>query len=119
MADTPDNRLDALDAWVAEILHGDPRAVARNASKVEPLHSAVASTRCDLVALLLQRGADPDARQTGGHTALHSAVKRRDMEMIGLLADHGADPEVKDDEGKSAIDLAAGDSRVLLLLGRL
>lgn len=97
----------------------DPRSVAKNPSKVEPLHSAVASTRCDVVALLLQRGADADARQQGGFTPLHAAVKRRDMEMIGLLADHGADPEVTDDEGKSAIDHAQGDTRVLLLLGRL
>lgn len=97
----------------------DPRALAKNPSRVEPLHSAVASTRCDVVALLLQRGADADARQTGGHTGLHAAVKRRDMEMIGLLADHGADPEAKDDEGRSSIDHAAGDTRVLLLLGRL
>jgi hypothetical protein len=97
----------------------DPRAVAKNAMKVEPLHSAVASTRCDVVTLLLQRGADPDARQQGGHTPLHAAVKRRDMEMVGLLADHGADPEVKDLEGKSAIDVAEGDTRILLLLGRL
>lgn len=94
----------------------DPRAVAKNAMKVEPLHSAVASTRCDVVALLLDRGADPDPRQQGGYTALHACVKRGDFEMVGLLIDHAADITVKTDEGQTALDLANGDRRMLFLL---
>lgn len=35
MADMPENRLDALDAWVEEILTGDARAVAKAISAVE------------------------------------------------------------------------------------
>lgn len=94
----------------------DPDAVARDGSPVRPLHSAVASGRCDVAALLLGRGADPDARQQGGSTPLHDAVKRGDLEMAGLLLDHAANPRLKDDEGKSAVDHAAGNSRMLLLI---
>lgn len=94
----------------------DPRAVSRNAMKVEPLHSAVASTRCDVVALLLTHGAHPDPRQQGGYTALHAAVKRADFEMVGLLLDHAADVRVKTDEGKTALDFANADRRMLFLL---
>lgn len=94
----------------------DPRAVANNPMKVEPIHSAVASTRCDVVALLLTHGANPDPRQQGGFTALHACVKRGDFEMVGLLLDHAADLTVKTDEGQTAADFANGDRRMLLLL---
>ncbi len=94
----------------------DAEAVATNPSEVAPLHSAVASGRCDVVALLLSRGAEANPRQQGGYTPLHAAVKRDDLEMVGLLLDHGADATQKDGEGRSAIDHAAGNARMLLLI---
>ena len=44
-----------------------------------------------LVALLLEKGADPN-RAEAGFTALHIAVMRRDEKMAADLLDHGADP---------------------------
>jgi ankyrin repeat protein len=45
----------------------------------------------DLVLLLLDKGADPNAA-TNGFTALHEAIERRDEKMVVALLDHGANP---------------------------
>lgn len=44
----------------------------------------------DLVAWLLERGADPNAA-SAGFTALHAAIMRRDTRMAAALLAHGAD----------------------------
>jgi ankyrin repeat protein len=46
----------------------------------------------DVVAFLLDRGADPNAARAG-FSALHAAVMRRDRPMVRLLLEHGADPD--------------------------
>jgi uncharacterized protein len=48
----------------------------------------------DLVALFLDRGADPNAARAG-FTALHAAIMRRDDAMAGVLLAHGADPNFR------------------------
>jgi uncharacterized protein len=44
----------------------------------------------DLVELLLDKGADPNAAKAG-FTALHEAIMRRDEKMVAALLAHGAD----------------------------
>jgi ankyrin repeat protein len=70
----------------------DVGAVARNAMKVQPLHSAVAANSMEVVAALLVAGADPNARQEGGFTPLMGAEKEdEEGDMVRLLIDHGAE----------------------------
>ncbi|MDX6647260.1 MAG: uncharacterized protein QOK40_2987 [Miltoncostaeaceae bacterium] len=97
--------LEAVEALLEA--GADPAAVADNASRVQPLHSAVAGRHLAVAALLLQRGAGPDAAQTGGWTALHSAAKQGDAALVELLLDHGAAPAPASDDGMRPADLAA------------
>jgi ankyrin repeat protein len=98
-------RLEAAQALLDA--GADAAAVAANASMVQPLHSAVAGRHGEVAALLLARGAPPDARQAGGWTALHSAAKHGDEALVELLLSHGADPAPASDEGLRPADLAA------------
>lgn len=84
----------------------DVRAVARNAMRVEALHSAAAAHDAPIVLALLEAGADPNARQQVGFTALHEAASEGLDEMARLLVAHGARVDLATEDGKTAVDLA-------------
>lgn len=83
---------------------------ARNEMKVHPLHSAAAgpepAARLALARILLEYGADPNARQQQGFTALHAAAQHGDEALAKLLLEHGADPSLTTDDGRTPADLA-------------
>jgi len=85
----------------------DPRRPSRNEMHVPPLHSAVARRSLAVARLLLDRGADINARQAGGFTPLHGAAANGDRTMSELLVDRGADPSARNDEGRTPSELAA------------
>ncbi|OGU04309.1 MAG: hypothetical protein A2W29_06870, partial [Gemmatimonadetes bacterium RBG_16_66_8] len=96
-------------------------AVAGNALKLQPLHSAAAGPpahRAEIVALLLAGGADPNARHQQGFTALQAAAHAGDVEMARVLLAHGADPGMRNDLGQTAHDIAVaqGHAQVAGLL---
>jgi len=84
----------------------DPSQAARNATRVAPLHSAVAGRNLETARDLLAHGADVHARQEGGFTPLHGAAVDGSEETIRLLLSHGADRAARDDAGKTPADLA-------------
>jgi ankyrin repeat protein len=90
--------------------HGaDLEAVTRNrrfAAGAHPLHSAVAAQDREVVALLLEAGADPNARQHGGFTPLLEAAQLGNVDLVVLLLAHGTDRGGRLDDGSSAADLA-------------
>lgn len=88
-------------------LGADPRTASRNEMRVAPLHSAVARRSLPVARLLLDRGADVNARQAGGFTPLHGAAANGDRAMSELLVDRGADPSARNDEGRTPSELAA------------
>ena len=89
------------------IAHGaDVRAVARNPMAVTPLHSAAASQEIEVARLLLEKGAEVDARQEGGFTALHAAALHGDEALSELLLSRGANPALKAANGSDAAAFA-------------
>jgi uncharacterized protein len=73
-------------------------SASRNDMKVMPLHSAAATgdpeARYALAKLLLERGADPNARQQDGFTPLMAAEAHGDDGLRRLLIQHGARAEL-------------------------
>jgi len=60
----------------------------------------------DLVRRLIEAGADPNARTSGGLTPLMYAAAHDNSPVIGLLIQRGADATLESEEGKRAIDYA-------------
>jgi ankyrin repeat protein len=69
-------------------------SASRNDMKVMPLHSAAATgdpdARFELAKLLLEAGADPNARQQDNYTPLMAAEQHGDERLRELLLGHGA-----------------------------
>jgi ankyrin repeat protein len=72
----------------------DVSSASRNDFKVAPLHSAVAEkdadARYELAKLLLDHGADPNARQQDDFTPLMAADQQGDDRLRALLVERGA-----------------------------
>ncbi|HEY0372380.1 MAG TPA: ankyrin repeat domain-containing protein [Thermoanaerobaculia bacterium] len=95
----------ALARWLIE-QGADVNAAAENPQRVSPVHAAAATCDRDTMRVLLDRGADPNARQQMDYTPLHGAASRGDTEMAKLLLAHGADAEARASDGMTAADVA-------------
>lgn len=96
-------RLDAVDTSF-----GDLRT---------PLHKA--ALHVDITLLLLDAGANIEARDAQGHTPLHGAAHVGNPSVIQLLLERGADKAAKDGQGRTPAHIAAmaGHEHVLQSLG--
>jgi len=81
-------------------------AVAANAMKVMPLHSAASARNLEAAQCLLEHGAPVNARQAGGWVPAHAAAQNGDQAMVELLLRHGADVTLVNDDGKTAAVVA-------------
>lgn len=84
--------LDLMRRLVEE----NPEALDRHMSRFEhrqsPLHFAITRQRHDMLDLLIELGADLEARDLSGRTALEAAMMRGDKEATRRLHDAGAQP---------------------------
>jgi uncharacterized protein len=62
----------------------------------------------DAVAVLLEAGANPNAKSLDGTTLLHQAARVGNLEMIRALAKAKVDFAQKNDDGFTALDIAEG-----------
>ncbi|KAK2073192.1 hypothetical protein P8C59_007490 [Phyllachora maydis] len=81
----------------AQTAHRQPKA---------PLHLASQRGQDKMVALLLDKGAELNARDATGQTPLHCAVDGRKESTITLLIERGADLACRDARGLSPLHLA-------------
>ena len=92
--------ITALDAMLSE--GADPNAIVG-----DPLiHIAGMSNAYDNVKLLVQRGADINARAASGDTLLVSALFQGDMDLAIVALDLGCDPSLPNKFGITAASLA-------------
>jgi ankyrin repeat protein len=80
---------------------------SRESMKVTPLHSAAAAREAGIARLLIEHGANVNARQTdSGFTPLHESAANGDMELAKLLLDRGADVNARMNDGKTPLAFA-------------
>jgi ankyrin repeat protein len=84
----------------------DPRQAAANGARVQAIHAAVSSNQPQVVAWLLDAGADVDARQQMDYTPLMGAAANARTEIVDLLLARGANPSLTTTDGKTAAVLA-------------
>ena len=89
------------------MIGAEGRPVARTVQKVTSLHGAVARRDVEIVKMLLERGADPNATQERGFVPLHDAAANGNLALVQLLVKHGARVDAKADDGKTPGEMAA------------
>ena len=111
---------------VRALLDADQELVqASDGDGRSPLSRAATTSSREVVALLLERGADPNWSDDPGAprgAALHTASRAGDVALVELLLAHGADPDATIDSAGSATYAAATpELRALLVAngGRL
>ena len=85
----------------------DVNQPADNTQRVAPVHAAAAAGDHETLALLLERGADANARQSSDFTPMHTAGSRGDRAMAELLMRFGAERLPVASDGTTPADVAA------------
>ena len=73
-----------------------------------PFREASNRSPIDALKLLIQAGADPNAKSADGLTLVHQAAQAGNLEMIRLLAQSGAKLDDPNKDGLTALDVAEG-----------
>jgi ankyrin repeat protein len=60
----------------------------------------------EIVNMLLEHGANPNATQERGFVPLHDAAANGNLALVQLLVKHGAQVNAKAEDGKTPADMA-------------
>lgn len=93
---------------VVELLirHGADVNGRRGIGSMTPLHMSARRGTAAIAEVLLDSGAEIEARDTNGETPLRRAVNCRQDSVVRLLLARGADPLTKDKKGCTPLDVA-------------
>jgi ankyrin repeat protein len=92
---------------IAKLLAGSPKLVdARSENREQPLHMAVRWATPEIVAYLIEQGADVNATCDNRSTPLHLT---NDVEIARILLDNGADLWARDSSGQTALGKAVDE----------
>lgn len=80
---------------------------SRDEDGYTPLHRAAYSNNVEIARILIQYGADVNAKTEYGWTPLHSAVKWSNAEVAAFLLQHGADVNALSDGQQTPLHIAA------------
>lgn len=83
------------------------------------LHAAASLGREEVVSMLLQKGAQPDARDWIGCRPVHEAASNGHARIIHLLHEAGADVQAQDDHGRTPLSMATNNEEARTLLRSL
>jgi hypothetical protein len=89
--------------WTLELVEAGQDLEARNEIGTTPLIFAVFSDNLEGARILLEHGADPNARREGPGPSGSALFSAGDRAMIDLLLSHGADLELRDNDGRTAL----------------
>lgn len=76
------------------------------------MHAAAAMGDPGVIGLLLDRGAEIDARDDAGWTPLHLAARLGRAEVASFLLERGADPHARNADGHTPLEVALGNERL-------
>jgi len=85
-------------------------AKSQNEMANTALHGAIAGKRTEIVSLLLDRGADPEATDSQGNTALHLAAHEGSPEIVDTLLRHGVNVNARRKDGLTPLEVAVKES---------
>jgi ankyrin repeat protein len=77
-----------------------------------PLHRAVLSGRSQVLAYLVEQGANVNVRCQRGRTPLHYAVAQNQMGLVRFLLSHGADVKARDRDGVGVLEFSGSSGQV-------
>lgn len=72
----------------------------------EPIHVAAEHGRLDMAAMLVQNGAQVNARDNTKKQPIHKAVQQGDVKMVLFLLSNGADASARDMHGNQPLHIA-------------
>jgi hypothetical protein len=75
-------------------------------ARMRPLHYAACNGHVEAITVLVQLGADKDAKGVGGVTPLHVAASMGHVEAVTVLAQLGADIAARMDNGLTPLQLS-------------
>lgn len=79
-------------------------------ARMAPLHEAASP---EMAQLLIEFGADPNARDKSGATSLHHQAKAGRSDVVEFLLGSGVELDAKDDRGRTALFSAGAKGEVL------